>query len=729
MQFTRVSLSLAGLLTASCLPKLDRLHGFADDAGAAGASPSVQATPEDTRPPGDATTASTPRTDGPDAAADSGGPPALPPANVLALRDIELGSSRGVWLEGGEGGDGVGSSVALAGDVNGDGFADLIVGAPGSSETSPGRVYVVFGGTARSNVSLGSLGARGFSILGANAGDRIGGGAAAAGDVNGDGLDDLLVDAPFANVGYGATYVVFGKADTEPVSLAALGNGGFAIDSLGPDAVPTQRAGDVNGDGLGDLIVGEPQAGDAGAAYVVFGKRDVAPVELSLLGNDGFRIVGAVPGDGAGRSVAAAGDVNGDGLADLLVGSGFNTFTDTGGKAYVVFGKRDASDVTLALVEAGQAAGFALFGARLGDFSQVVAGVGDIDGDGLDDIAISAPESTDRTDEPVFGRYGGLVYVIFGKASPAPVTVAALNVNGAEGFVIAGARENDRAGFGLAASGDVDGDGLGDIVLGARFAIPHGSTCSAFDCAPGAAYVVFGRARDASPVLLGDIENGAPGGLALKGANTADIAGTSVSGGGDLDGDGFDDVLVGAPGLAPQGAPAGVGKAYAIFGSASSSDTGAAPGLLRGGPASDVLTHDGSFSRGRIDGGNGIDTLRLSAGALLLRQSTVPGSAGSPALPRNRMNVTSVEIIDLAASAATLELDDAAVRGLPHSQAGLPFNLAKSLVVLGDAADTLHMDLNASDWELAGMNAGRRVYRRIGAFYGLELASQLSVSP
>ncbi len=202
------------------------------------------------------------------------------------------------------------------------------------------------------DVDLGNLGARGFRIDGSDAGDRSGISVSGAGDVNGDGLADLIVGADSADPGgnsyVGESYVVFGKATSTPVDLAALGSGGFRIDAVDVfdrSGVSVSGAGDVNGDGLADLIVGANGAapggdGAAGESYVVFGKATSTPVDLAALASGGFRIDGIDVGDYSGRSVSGAGDVNGDGLADLIVGAYRAAPGGDGaaGESYVVFG-------------------------------------------------------------------------------------------------------------------------------------------------------------------------------------------------------------------------------------------------------------------------------------------------------------------------------------------------------------------------------------------------------
>ncbi len=195
----------------------------------------------------------------------------------------------------------------------------------------------------------------GFVINGIDPNDQSGRSVSGAGDVNGDGLADLIVgglEGGYGGAGPGESYVVFGKADTTPVNLSdvAAGTGGFVINGIDPydlSGYSVSGAGDVNGDGLADLIVGA-QGGDPGGngqegeSYVVFGKTDTTPVNLSdvAAGTGGFVINGNDPEDFAGRNVSGAGDVNGDGVADLIVGA---TGGDPGGngeagESYVIFG-------------------------------------------------------------------------------------------------------------------------------------------------------------------------------------------------------------------------------------------------------------------------------------------------------------------------------------------------------------------------------------------------------
>ncbi len=247
-----------------------------------------------------------------------------------------------------------------AGDVNGDGLADVIVGAfkaDPAGNTYAGESYVIFGkadGTA-ANLSAIVGGAGGFVINGIDPDDYSGISVSAAGDVNGDGLSDVIVGAHRADPANvdsaGESYVIFGKANGAPVNLSAIaaGVGGFVINGIDPgdySGVSVSGAGDVNGDGLADVMVGAPFADpagntSAGESYVVFGKANGTPVNLSAIaaGIGGFVINGADPGDVSGYSVAGAADVNGDGLADVIVGApaADPAGNDAAGESYVVF--------------------------------------------------------------------------------------------------------------------------------------------------------------------------------------------------------------------------------------------------------------------------------------------------------------------------------------------------------------------------------------------------------
>jgi hypothetical protein len=260
----------------------------------------------------------------------------------IDLSDIAGGT--GGFVITGQATENSGRSVSRAGDVNGDGLEDLIVSAhygDPPTGTNAGRSYVVFGktGTAPINLSAVAAGSGGFVINGQSAYDQAGRSVAAAGDVNGDGLADLLVGAfgsdPAAGSAAGRSYVVFGKTSTAAIDLSAVaaGSGGFVINGqAGYDSsgYSVANGGDVNGDGLADLIVGAyrsdpatagPGNNDGGRSYVVFGKTTTAAVNLSAIaaGAGGFVINGQAAYDNSGFSVASAGDVNGDGRADLIV--------------------------------------------------------------------------------------------------------------------------------------------------------------------------------------------------------------------------------------------------------------------------------------------------------------------------------------------------------------------------------------------------------------------------
>ena len=274
-----------------------------------------------------------------------------------ALIDLSALGSGGFVILGDASLDAAGASVSSAGDVNGDGFDDLIIGAPGGDDggSYAGEAYVIFGKAGGfATVDLATLApADGFIIQGDAAGDRAGVSLSSAGDVNGDGYDDIIVGAPGGDDGgtdAGEAYVLFGKAggfaNIDLSNLAAAD--GFII--VGPDGShelgdrngqtghSVATAGDINGDGFDDLIIGT-RYGDlsglnAGEAYVLFGKAGgFTNIDLAALAPDaGFVIRGDDTFNYAGWSVSSAGDVNGDGLDDVIVGA-------RNSAACVVFGR------------------------------------------------------------------------------------------------------------------------------------------------------------------------------------------------------------------------------------------------------------------------------------------------------------------------------------------------------------------------------------------------------
>ncbi|HLF21000.1 MAG TPA: integrin alpha, partial [Aestuariivirga sp.] len=314
-------------------------------------------------------------------------------AEFAAAIDLSsIDSTTGVRLDGVATDDRSGLSVAGAGDVNGDGFADVIIGARGADPNGSfsGSSYVVFGkaaGFAGGVVNFSALnGSNGFRLDGVAADDLSGRWVAGAGDINGDGFSDLIVGAYNADPhgsNSGSTYVVFGKATfASSIQLSNLnGANGFRLDGVTNgdwSGLPAAAAGDINRDGYADVIVGaknaDPGGVATGASYVVFGKAAgfASSINLSTLnGSNGFRLKGAAVGDQSGQSVAGAGDVNGDGFPDLIVSSGRAdpNVLDGAGSSYVVFGKASGFAASINLSALNGTTGFRLDGVATGDAS------------------------------------------------------------------------------------------------------------------------------------------------------------------------------------------------------------------------------------------------------------------------------------------------------------------------------------------------------------------------
>jgi hypothetical protein len=525
------------------------------------------------------------------------------PVNLrnLGTRGIKISGEGGVDNEAA-----FGWSVASLRDINGDGFSDLIVGAPYRyGRSAPGRAYVIFGkagGLQDFDIAELSPG-EGFVIRGPqNA--RAGNSVASAGDVNGDGIEDLVVGAPvFDNSETGgAAFVIFGKNGAgNDIQLDALSpEDGFKIvgaRAYGETGSSVSGAGDVNGDGFEDLIVGAPfvDANYSGVSYVIFGSSDPGTIQLrSLAPEEGFRIESAgEESDWLGIEVSEAGDINGDGFADVLVAaeriaSGF----PLKGAVYVVFGKAAGhGDIDVDAMD--PADGFVLSSGTEPILGSDVSAAGDVNGDGLDDFIVGAIQSE-------AGR-SGTAFVIFGRTDG----FAGLDLNALgprDGFVIHGEAESEASfGTSVAGAGDVNGDGYDDLIIGDPHREHNGRS-------RGGAWVIYGNSRDIGPVSVSELTD--EQGFLIIGDDYK--AGIDVSGAGDLDRDGFADVLVGSSRHQVHGA------VYVIDGirpSTSVTRIGSEIGqTIRGGAFDDVLlgmggndTLHGNGGRDRLDGGAGDD--------------------------------------------------------------------------------------------------------------------------
>ncbi|ADJ27936.1 integrin alpha [Nitrosococcus watsonii] len=493
--------------------------------------------------------------------------PAQVPNQSKSLDLSTLDGSNGFTLNGIAVGDRSGWSVSGAGDVNGDGIDDFLIGAPYADPNGAGQSYVVFGtnGGFPAALDLSALdGSNGFMINGIAAGDSSGSSVSGAGDVNGDGIDDLVIGAPWADPGgrdnAGQSYVVFGNSAGLPatVELSALnGSNGFALNGIAVDdrsGWSVSGAGDVNGDGVDDIILGAPNADlnsvdRAGQSYVVFGTNGGFPaaLELSALdGGNGFMINGIAVDDHSGRSVSGAEDVNGDGVDDIILGAPGTSWS------YVVFGTSTGFPAVLELSDLDGDNGFVLNGIEVYDFSVLsVSGAGDVNGDGIDDIVIG---------QAGFSGYSGLSYVVFGTNAGFPAAVDLSALDGSNGFVLGSTLTGSRTGFSVSGAGDVNGDGFDDLLVGAPGTYPFEGDSL------GYSYVVFGASTFPSAILLPYDLDGSNG-FIINGTELGDRLGHSVGGVGDVNGDGVDDIILGAPSASPNGENSG--QSYVVFGTPS----------------------------------------------------------------------------------------------------------------------------------------------------------------
>eukprot|EP01032_Pedospumella_encystans_P019233 gene19233-biopygen15659 len=536
----------------------------------------------------------------------------------IDLASINSGSTIGFRILGASTNSMCGLAVSNAGDFNGDGIDDLLVVGVSYSNENAGIVYVVFGNTNNviEDIDFATRvtgPTTGFRILAPEAYNALGVSVSKAGDVNGDGVDDVILGAhsssPYSRWAAGISYVIFGRKVTSPanafedIQLPAtpiVDSTGFRILGVGLSdlsGTSVSGAGDVNGDGIDDVLVGafcaDPPllSGDSngGIAYIVFGKNMTGittafgDVDLALIISGsalGVRILANSAGDQLGLSVSRAGDVNHDGISDVIVAARNADpmapgFIADGGVCYVIYGHKMTTapdDIQLTDSALPNHIGFRIIGAEANDYSgSSVSSAGDINGDGIDDIIVGALFA----DPPALSLYSdaGITYIIYGRdvAGGAPafgdILLSTIVTGSTIGFRVLGAAVGDTSGWQVACAGDVNGDGVSDIVIGAVNADPQPSKVNA-----GISYVIYGRKSIAgnnpfSDINLAALYLGSSVGFRILGAKFNDQSGNSVSSAGDINGDGFDDVMVGTS----------RGPSYVIYGAPPTSQPTSAP--------------------------------------------------------------------------------------------------------------------------------------------------------
>ncbi|GGA43471.1 VWD domain-containing protein [Okeania sp. KiyG1] len=483
---------------------------------------------------------------------------------TINIPGVNLGNfDNGFTVNGANQGSFSGASVSNIGDFNGDQIDDFIVGALGSApndSTAAGEAYVIFGtdNGLPSDLDLANLGNNGIVLQGIEFQGLLGSAVSEAGDVNNDGIDDLIIGAIGAtangNNNAGKAYIVFGNTQLPVIIDISQLNGfnGFifeGIDEFDYAGLAVGGAGDINNDGIDDLFVTAPGplSNPPSRSYIIYGSDTGFPATINASQFNGFNGFVITDSEGeAGSTVNNAGDVNNDGIPDLIIGADAN-FTDS----YVIYGGFAYPGFVELSSTINGTNGFVLTGIDVQNSDgTTVQGVGDVNNDGIDDIMVAVSGTTIVDNLPITKGY-----VVFGNPS-LPFQFDLSTLNGSNGFVINDFSIDDIVGFSIGEVGDFNLDGVDDILIGTSQADTNNINA-------GKGYVVFGKSDGLFPANIELSTLGSQNGLVFNGSEIDDLTGTSIDGAGDVNNDGVNDLIIGAPGSLFNDAP---GKSHVVFG-------------------------------------------------------------------------------------------------------------------------------------------------------------------